>query len=231
MLKAFVDDSGSEPNDPVFVLAGFLSTPALWSRFADEWSRELGKEPHLEYFKMSEAHAQDGQFRRGWTRPLIAQRVQTLTEIACKYASYRISSVMRWSDYSSYIKEIGDETLEPFNFALRDPYSLCLFGMYIKVAKCLERQKIESDCDYVLDEQSKVGEFAARVINTLGRSGNVELDSIFKSVPIFENDKAVLPLQAADLYAWHLHRWLVTEGGCKQYKKLDDQGAHKTKLP
>jgi hypothetical protein len=41
VLQAFIDDSGSEPQDPVFVLGGFVSQAADWARFSGEWSRGI----------------------------------------------------------------------------------------------------------------------------------------------------------------------------------------------
>ena len=53
--QAVVDDSGSEPTKPHFILAGFVAPAANWAALADEWQAGLDETPKLEYFKMTEA--------------------------------------------------------------------------------------------------------------------------------------------------------------------------------
>jgi hypothetical protein len=60
MLKAYFDDSG-RGQDPVFVLAGFLSTAGRWAAFNEDWRKELDREPTLGRFKMQ--HAMTGSDR------------------------------------------------------------------------------------------------------------------------------------------------------------------------
>jgi hypothetical protein len=51
--QAVVDDSGSEPQSRVFVLAGLVSTNAGWAEFANDWRAVLEEPPALDYFKMT----------------------------------------------------------------------------------------------------------------------------------------------------------------------------------
>src|SRR6266851_757494 len=67
-FQAYIDDSGSEPQSPVFVLGGFIAPHEKWASFSEEWQAALDQDPKLEYFKMTEAAHLGGQFsrRRGW---------------------------------------------------------------------------------------------------------------------------------------------------------------------
>src|SRR5215208_2476822 len=87
VLQAYIDDSGSEPTDPLFVLGGFVSQAADWAVFSDEWKAVLDIPPTLEYFKMSEANSLREQFdpSRGWNEKLADIRVNLLCDVVCNH--------------------------------------------------------------------------------------------------------------------------------------------------
>ncbi len=207
MLQAFIDDSGSEPNDPLFVLGGLIATVDRWSDFTPEWNAALEKEPAIRYFKAAEAHSRFGEFKRGWTRPLIDQRAFELTEIAASYAQYRVHCLMRWSDFNEHLKEIGDGLIEPYNTSFRNPYMVCFFGIVMAINAYRRHHRIDPLCEYIFDDQGKVGEFASIIYSVIN---NGELKAHLGSLPQFKSDKLVLPLQAADLYAWNVHDFAVS---------------------
>jgi hypothetical protein len=43
--QAVIDDSGSEPQSRIFVLAGFVCTPNGWENFKSEWQAVLDQTP------------------------------------------------------------------------------------------------------------------------------------------------------------------------------------------
>jgi hypothetical protein len=68
MLQGYVDDSGSDGQQPPYVLAGFLMPVEKWAQFADDWKFQLDRQPAIEYFKMSEACSRVEQFARNAAR-------------------------------------------------------------------------------------------------------------------------------------------------------------------
>jgi hypothetical protein len=44
-LQGYFDDSGSHDQDPIFMVAGFVSTDEKWSYFSDKWQNKLNEEP------------------------------------------------------------------------------------------------------------------------------------------------------------------------------------------
>jgi len=62
MLQGYFDDSGSESVSPLFVVAGYVLASEKWADFADEWKAALLKRPKIDYLKMREAFAGEGQF-------------------------------------------------------------------------------------------------------------------------------------------------------------------------
>src|SRR5271165_6315742 len=83
VLQVAADDSGSEPQQPFFVLAGFCAQASVWADFSDAWDEALKLPPRLESFKMAEANALRGQFdpEKGWNEERRDQRLDILVEI------------------------------------------------------------------------------------------------------------------------------------------------------
>lgn len=215
MLQAFIDDSGSEPSGSIFVLGGLISTVDRWIEFESEWDACLKREPGIAYFKAKEAHGRKGQFERGWTRPLIDQRVTELADIAARHAQYRIHCVMPWGDFNTYLKDIGESLKAPYDMGFRNPYMVLFFCVVFAINSYRKKVGIDSECEFIFDEQGKVGKFAAEVYRILQDSP--ELRSRLDGLPKFEDDKRVIPLQAADLYAWNVHDACLSEEGQDRY--------------
>ncbi|WFU43476.1 hypothetical protein QA640_14100 [Bradyrhizobium sp. CB82] len=77
LQTGYFDDSGSHAASEYYVLAGFVAPVSDWKFVADEWARILNEEG-LAYFKMREAMAMEGEFKRGWTVPLRDQLILKL---------------------------------------------------------------------------------------------------------------------------------------------------------
>jgi hypothetical protein len=110
VLQIFVDDSGSEPQAPYFVLGGFVAPPLPnWFDFSNEWQAVLDQAPKLEYFKMNEAATFTGQFerQRGWNEKNRDARVIDLAYLVRRFANLRISVAIRNVDFNTYIKSMA----------------------------------------------------------------------------------------------------------------------------
>jgi hypothetical protein len=210
MLQGFIDDSGSSPNDPVYVLGGFISTIPRWLAFSDEWQAILDCEPKLGYFKASEARARDGEFRNGWNPGLIAQRVLELTEAACRHAQFRVHCFLRRSDFDRLIMPVANRLPDIFSHNFKNPYFLCLQGIVMTAQLNKQAARITDPIEYVLDEHGVLGDLAVHSWRLAREAIGNDVPDYFMSPPTFKNDKAVLPLQAADLYAWNIHESLAS---------------------
>jgi hypothetical protein len=102
MLQAYLDDSGSEPQAPHFVLGGFLANVGQWKRFSDLWKQKLDAEQAIDYFKMHEAMAFRGQFE-DMQRPLQDQKIFELAEIAHDHIEARIDCVMPRAEFEEWV--------------------------------------------------------------------------------------------------------------------------------
>src|ERR1700730_1812044 len=108
VFQVFIDDSGSEPQSPIFVLAGFIASHEKWATFSVDWQAELDKSPKLDYFKMNEAAALRGQFSRekGWSERKRDARVLSFASIARQHAAVRAEATMRHDHFERYVRGI-----------------------------------------------------------------------------------------------------------------------------
>jgi hypothetical protein len=204
-FQAYIDDSGSEPQSQVFVLAGFISTHEKWAALSDEWQEALGLSPKLEYFKMSEAARMGGQFseRLGWNERLRDDRVITFARIAQKHTLTKICAWIRHDDFEKHIMSLP---VPVRRLSSDNPYILLFMQVVLAAAVYGTQAGITEACDFIFDEQSDLGVEALQWWPNFKwiteNSSKSDLPKYIGSPPIFRDEKTFLPLQAADLYAW-----------------------------
>ena len=220
ILQAFADDSASDVSDKRFFLVAYVTTANLWASFSDLWELELRRKPSIAYFKMVEASGLRGQFA-GWSRTDRDAKVHALAQI--------IHFFKPWFIYCSVSREEYGRILAPVApKGLKIPYFACFWGLIRTTARY--HQTLGDDVppvDFVFDEQGGLGDDAVLFYRWLKESEEPEIRNLLGATPIFRDDKHVLPLQAADMLAWHVRRnhedgapadpiiWdLLTEEGC-----------------
>jgi Protein of unknown function (DUF3800) len=201
MLEAFFDDSGSDLQSPVFVLAGFVLPRERWKPFSIAWRNVLDQEPRLNYFKMAEAWSFQGEFKHGWNAALRDQRVFELADLIRNYEPVRIDCAVRRDHFNFFRQGLRGD-------AWQDPYFICFYYIITLCVEYLLDRDDEAVCDFIFDEQGAIGDHAAGwwpVAKLL--AGELIVERMV-SEPIFRDDKQYLPLQAADLYAWQMRYFL-----------------------
>ena len=211
IVQAFVDDSGSEPQAPYFVLGGFLAPFVNWLSFADEWQAELDRQPKLDYFKMNEAVALGGQFspRRGWNEKKRDERVARFVSLIKKYASARLSAAVRREDFEQYITSIATPHRQ---LSTDSPYFTLFTRLLFECAEIMQHNAPNDSCRFILDEQ--VGYDSELILawpeikELASKHPRFNLTCI-DAVPRFESELKFKPLQAADLCAWQIRNQYV----------------------
>jgi hypothetical protein len=150
--QAVIDDSGSEPQSRVFVLAGFVSTSDGWTDFAKDWRAVLDEPPALDYFKMAEAAGFRGQFSRarGWDERKRDDRIIRLCGVIRKYSMVTIQAAVRNDHFEKYIKSIAtpERTL-----MVDSPYVLVFTQLILAMATFGDQAGIEEACEFIFDKQ------------------------------------------------------------------------------
>lgn len=211
VLQAYFDDSGWDGKSPIFVLAGYLSFAEKWSAFAHEWRAvcEIDDPKKLPYLKMSDAY----QLRKrssvflGWTEHQRDVRLQKFAPVINRHVEHGVGIVIPIKEYRTHFAGAFNPP------ALDRPYFLAFFSLATLVAKVVRQVGYKSQIELIFDRQDN--ESNAWLMAEFDKFMSVappELAGVF-TVPKWQDDKKVLPLQAADMLAWHLRRYYFDEYG------------------
>jgi hypothetical protein len=212
ILNAYVDDSGSDHdgvNPRFYVLAGYILPVETWKPFSDRWADELKREPSVGCFKMSNAEYGDGYFL-GMQEPFRKLKVNELAQVISAFRPKPISAHLRWDHYKSIVE--GRVSAK-----MASPYAI-LFYQIMKQSHDwqIELNRLDPTIglhrvDFVFDEQGKIGLRALQWYAKLKEVVPEPYKSIMGNTPDFRDDEEIVALQAADMLAWHLHRFLEND--------------------
>jgi hypothetical protein len=198
MLTAYSDDSASSEDEESLVLAAYVHRATTWTSFSDDWKPALDANPAIEYFKMSEAESLKGQFL-GWDRTDVDKKISALADVIVEYEPWSIASRVSRRDF--------DDIMAPVvPYDIRTPYFSCFYALIINLAKWHAHMGLSLPVDFIFDEQGKIGAEAVVWYEYIKSIQPPEVAKLLGSSPVFKDDKLILPLQAADLLAWHLRR-------------------------
>jgi Protein of unknown function (DUF3800) len=199
LQAGYFDDSGSDVGSRYYTLAGFIAPVEQWQDVSNRWAAILEREG-LPYFKMSHAMAFDGHFRRGWTAPLRNKLILELVEIVQAINPWRIECFVNRPLYEIFVKGILKSTI--FN----DPYFMLFYQIIIATGANAERLGWNPDCDFIFDQQGKLGELSVSKWNWVKKNidgiNQIDVSRHLGSPPVFRNDITFRPLQSADMFAW-----------------------------
>jgi hypothetical protein len=193
MLKAYIDDS--RMNQPtLYSLGGWVAPAEKWARFSDAWRDILWMRPRIDYFKLDEALAFDGQFR-GMSEESRREKVRLLVGLIEEFDLLGVVSLI---PHHIFYPLFGRHPQRE----VRNPYILSFFGIIAHVAGHMHQAGIEDKVEFVFDYQptsiSQVLEgwelFKQKAPDKFRRF-------LTEHPPNFLDDKQVVALQAADLHA------------------------------
>jgi len=154
---------------------------------------------------MKEAHRLQDCFR-GWTEMERNRRVDELVDVLNSTPVLTaLVLALRWEDFwraKSEFPQIVD----------CHPYDMLFHGIVGSVTASLVRHKISDSVKFIFDEQGAAGERAILTYKQIRRIlPRSQAELVFGS-PELADDKKILPLQAADLWAWQLRRYVAEQG-------------------
>jgi hypothetical protein len=193
MLHAYVDASGT--GDPKFlIIAGHVAASEAWEDFSVAWEERLAC-AKLPYFKMN-------QMKRrpeiaGWFYRLIGEH-DIPAAIACVVKTDEIRDVELSIRFSDNITNPNSAT-NPYYWAVK--YMVGIVAQYQTELGFIE------PIDFIFDDETE----KEKIISSWNILKNAAEPRIFKflgDTPIYRDDKKTMPLQAADLYAWWVLKWV-----------------------
>jgi Protein of unknown function (DUF3800) len=219
MLQVYVDDSASDDGDQRLLLAGYINTADKWIRFSDAWQEELDHSPRIRYLKMAEANNLGGEFR-GWKPEDRDEKLKGLARVIRHFAPASIHSSISRREFKTIVSPVA-----PYGF--NRPYFYCFQAIIVPLANSmLEFGLPKVPVDFIFDEQEEVGEEARFFYRIIRDSQPAAVRSILSRDPIFRDDKQVLPLQAADMLAWHVRRNHISKPDAFQVPKFLSADGH-----
>ena len=195
VMQAFIDDS--QTDGQVLVLAGYLASFERWEKFSIEWQQLLDGPPCWQRFKMAEVATIPRDTAR-WERAA---------------AFYRAVEA-----HAQAFVAVAVE-LEPLARAARDAgipqgrlTNAYLFAHRAICDATLQYQRemgINEPVDFIFDKLGANERFIREGWEVFAATRPPELTDLVGREPRFETDDEFLPLQAADMLAWHARaHWL-----------------------
>lgn len=198
MFKAYFDDSSSDEGSQTLLLAGCVQKYSVWADFSIAWEAALVEEPSIKYFHMREARKLVGQFAR-WKAAARNAKIKRLATLVARYEPWTITAWVSRKEHDAILRPITP-------FLLQQPYFSVFYAVIIKLAHWHYDLGVTLPVDYIFDDQGAVGAEAVLWYEQIRQWQKPEFAALMGSVPKFEDDEAVLPLQAADILAWHIRR-------------------------
>jgi hypothetical protein len=195
VLKAFIDDSGSDGNSPWYVLAGYVGTVEGWDLFDSLWAQAMHLHPRIEYFKATEAESLKGQFSC-LSKDQRNEKIDALIRVIGRCGRRAVCSRMRRSHYNELVRGNVPEAWD-------SPY---YFLFPAVIAACINIERLNGNLetvDFVFDDDSGHKKGVKRLLPSL-----FPMECMYGSMVnvVRKNDSEFIPLQAADLVAWQIRR-------------------------
>jgi hypothetical protein len=201
MVRGYFDDSGTHGGSGVVLMAGVFGHENQWDYFCDLWAKKLadpspGKLP-LARFHMAECQSADGDFL-GWKRHETDFLVHELTDIILKTGIYGLAGGVERKAYDELM--VGAHRR-----LLGDAETFCIINCFIKVIAWAKLFAPGHDIAMIFDDRPHKRIDVQKIHKVYEDVKNREGGSMIASIT-FANSSKVLPLQAADLFAWQYYR-------------------------
>lgn len=197
--QAVVDDSAAQTGDERLFFAGYLTNANTWVLFADAWAEELAFPPAIEYLKMAEAQNRRDQFS-GWEQTAIDEKLRGLARVIRHFNPFSFELSVSRREYAQMVSPGAPR-------GLATPYFPCVLAVVSSVTQYLHEEGVRDvKVDFVFDEQQGVSDDIALAFPWMLERLHSGAQKLVNSHPIFRDDKLYVPLQAADMLAWHIRR-------------------------
>lgn len=199
-LVAHIDDSGSEPTSSHFVLSGYVHRYEVWAQFSDEWNAARKADRPISYLKGSEVwDFKKGEFEH-FSKEDRREKIETFTSLIERYSPLGLSVSVKWEEFREFSSTV------PLQKPAKNPYFFLFYsiiGLMLRVSH--DYSQIEP-ADFIFDDQNGTGRLVRDWWPIFRERANPSIGALLDVEPLFRSEKDVLPLQAADLFAWYARR-------------------------
>ena len=203
-LTTYVDDSGSDPSSPVYVLGGVCLPSSWWDeQVSPEWAGVLKATPSIPYFKASEVWEKDIAKESAWVALEPHQRrrkINALVDVLTTYHPMTMSFQLEWPVFQEFKRTYS------LPKGKDDPYFYLFYGAITLQARWGLREANPTPVNFVFDNQNEVGKRVKEWYPTFKSKCPPEIQERLGDTPEFDDEKVCIPLQCADLFAWYARR-------------------------
>jgi hypothetical protein len=215
LLRAYLDDSGTHADSKVCVLAGYFGGQRQWVKFEEEWRKVLDEhgldEFHAHRF-WSAASGKNVSAYSGWNRQREANFLQRLLAIINSFRIHPFGSAVVMQDWDALpidekrvLTGAAYKDGEPvLSGARKKPFFLPFVHAIQKAASyCHEHTKIS----FYFDRNDACSAYAADYFSFLASLPGHPATPTLGEIE-FVDSKSNPPIQAADLLAYEINRYL-----------------------
>lgn len=147
---------------------------------------------------MREARAFEGEFK-GWKALDRDLKIIALTEVILRHDPHVVSVWLSTESHDATVRQVAPSDL-------RHAFSLAFHAIIQAVAEYQLYKGMSTPADFVFDDEGEIGNEALLWYPAIKAAERPEVRALMGATPVFRDDEEVLPLQAADLVAWHKRR-------------------------
>jgi uncharacterized protein DUF3800 len=196
VLQVFIDESGrGQEEEPAFILAGYFARVRSWEAFADKWQEVLSEAPSIKYLKASEAYSLSRQFK-GWSREQRDARLLKFASLIRKSVAGSVTLAVNGIEFNRILKASKG--------ALKNVYPLAVAATVAVVLRSALTSRTRERLEFIFDEGMLNAKLFEVAFDDMMISLPRKATDLIGRRPRMENDKLFVPLQAADLLAWHV---------------------------
>jgi uncharacterized protein DUF3800 len=200
-VTAYVDDSGSDLGNVVYVLGGPMLPDSIWEIVKREWGAVLARLPSIAYFKASEVWDREKGPFASFSDDERRDKVYALADVIACYKPLAISCELNRLEFENFKSTVH---LRP---GYDDPYFFLFYALIAQVSLLGRCECSFGPVDFYFDDQNGIGQKAKDWYPTfLERCSQEVVECLSPRCPEFDDEKKVIPLQAADMYAWYRRR-------------------------
>src|ERR1043165_950539 len=200
MFRAFFDESEAEP---VYLLAGWVTTAEEWAKFDAAWNAVLAADPSIRYFRHHDAKMLKGPFE-AWSNEDAQAKLHALVKVICDHEMYGVSTGLNTTTWKqAFQSELSPKRLKGI-LKITHHYQSCFHSAVAMVMqRQLELGRASDVVDLVFDQQDGLLKESIKHSSQFKVTFPPDVQKIAGEISV-GNDKDTPALQAADLLAGQL---------------------------
>jgi len=198
MFTLYIDDSGTDPDQNVAILAAWIAPSKLWLRFEADWKRFMAKEG-FECFHAADIFHGSKEFK-DWDYEKKERVFRKLRQLIKRYVSHGIAIAMFKKDFDEVVTGEFREMVGNYHFTIG------VRSLLGDVKRWRKTRPHHDKFEYVFDWMDPRSE-ARKEIEAFLSVPHLAVDALesfggYEGFYSFGKRRDLAPLQAADLLAW-----------------------------